>query len=213
MLVWVDHAAAVKVVGCLHDTVNVTWCRPNLTVNEPAVNRKWRKHVDAVSLTVLNSFILCQLLPKEQTVRRQLTPQFLLKLRHISWHWQTAGNVRLCCRWRQNISVFLSVNLKRKKERKKSPPDLLCLRSCRSEYNASTINYLLVFSTLRPTTYFLMFLGNCASVVGRYCVISWSRKVDHLVKQTDSGWICWSVSVRLRPVVWLWFPTSACYKV
>ena len=64
MLVWVDHAAAVEVVGCLHDTVNVTWCRPNLTVNEPAVNRKWRKHVDAVSLTVLNSFIL-SVTPKE----------------------------------------------------------------------------------------------------------------------------------------------------
>ena len=30
------------------------------------------------------------------------------------------------------------------------PSDLLCLRSFKSEYNASTMNYLLVFSTLRP---------------------------------------------------------------
>ena len=36
------------------------------------------------------------------------------------------------------VFVFLSLS------------DLLCLRSSRSKYNASTINYLLVFSTLRP---------------------------------------------------------------
>ena len=41
---------------------------------------------------------------------------------------------------------FLSL----KKEKEKKLSDLLCLMSSRSKYNASTINYSLVFSTLRP---------------------------------------------------------------
>ena len=45
--------------------------------------------------------------------------------------------------------VRLSVSTIKNNIKKNPPSDLLCLRSFRSKYNASTINYLLVFSALR----------------------------------------------------------------